>query len=331
MSNYRDKNDFDGSINGFCIGLKKGNTSYGYIIYNVEKYSVIEYCIQKNQENMYDSICSNQELENDSIEIEYALYTEDNIEYFILVSKNEGSTFYSNSGNEKESIFNSTSVTKNENWYSIIKKISTYKDSASYILLKSASIPQEVYFSEEYIEKYTKKYACAVVAMLEVCAQNDYFNYRTSGSHALAAAQIAPAFNYLWNVSQAKVYEVKKGISYGSVYDSYIENALCLFASSYAHKTISATCTQNPSYNVFTNAVDKGKSSILSARIYVKEDGKYVSSGHSVSVTGYAYYRSLATNNYCYFLKIADGWNDSARYIIFDQDNFISSQATVVN
>ena len=68
MSNYRDKNDFDGSINGFCIGLKKGNTSYGYIIYNVEKYSVIEYCIQKNQENMYDSICSNQELENDSID-----------------------------------------------------------------------------------------------------------------------------------------------------------------------------------------------------------------------------------------------------------------------
>lgn len=327
--------DTSGELYGFNVTISRFGTNYGYLVYNTRKNKISEFYFSDKTEGLYDVILD--ELDEKSIQplSEKKLYTDNGLEYFVELNdlkKNE-KILYSNYGKTdllSDNLYSSTN--KFNAWEDILEDIADFDSSTSYQKISSNRLIQRAYIYEGYVEQYCKKYACAVVAMLNVCAQEGYFNYRNSGNHQLNASTIVPAFEYLWDASDTIKIKESNGISYGSTLDSMISIGIKRFAANYTNEFISTTTTTNPDYSVFTNAVDNQKSSVLTMHIYCKNNsGVYEESGHSVSVTGYAKYKKNSTSEYMCFLKIADGWSDHARYLDYDEDNFIYTQSVVVN
>lgn len=317
----------DNQLIAYSISYKMCEKDYGYIIYNLNENRIIEFLIDENTKDIYNSILDNLDIEDNLILNQ--LYYIGNNEYAVEVIDDEGDFLISNYYNEYDiSIINKqdTANTLN-NWYDIIKDISLYSGSASYSKVMGTELNNQICLSQSYIESTCKKYACAVVAMLEICIQNEYFSFYIPGTNAYYPTKIAQAFNYLWNESGTTVYETKGNIQYGGTSRANISSAIISFVKYYISKTITCTVKQSPSYNDFVSAVNAGKSSILSVEIKLKSGN----TSHAVSVLGYAVYRSYANNQYIYFLKIADGWTDKPRYITYDISNFVSYQAVIVN
>ena len=62
----------------------------------------------------------------------------------------------------------------------------------------------------------------------------------------------------------------------------------------------------------------------------MREESGYVKSGHSVNVLGYAIYNDNSNGKKIKILKVADGWNNRARYLVYDSSNFISTHYVFV-
>jgi hypothetical protein len=59
---------------------------------------------------------------------------------------------------------------------------------------------------------------------------------------------------------------------------------------------------------------------VYSIKLIGEEDG------HAVNMTGYAIYRDSITGEYIRYLRIADGWTETAKFLVYDSDYFQSMQ-----
>lgn len=319
--------NLDNQLISYSIGYKINEIEYGYIIYNLYEKRIVEFSIDENCKDIYQSIIENMNINSEFV-LEKLYYLGNN-EYCVEVIDNNDDYLVSNYCNVYDSsIIEKEDLTNTLNgWNDIIKEINTYSNSASYAKVRGAELSKQICLSQNYIEQTCKKYACAVVAMLELCIQNGYISVYIPGTNSYNSTKIEQAFNYLWKTSETTVYEIRNGIQYGGTKRTSIADTIVKFVKYYNNVSTTCNVKQSPSYNDFASAIDNGKSSILSVEIKLKSE----KTSHAVNVFGYAIYRSYANNKYMYFLKIADGWNDKPRYIIYDVNNFVSYQAVIVN
>ncbi|HAI91317.1 MAG TPA: hypothetical protein DCM21_02055 [Butyrivibrio sp.] len=319
--------DFNGELVGVCAECELDSADYGYYIVDRDG-GLVEYSVEQGQEFLYDQICETVTQEYD-IE-EYGLYTKDSIQYFVRASKGENFYLINQSGEVYE-IDNDKicSTNKLESWDDIIVDVDVYSGNGRYSLVESYNRPGYAYIDCSIFKQKCKKYACSVVAMVCLSMQEGYFQSRNSNG-SLNEANICSAFLKLWNLSKTFVEYTEGGIQYGSTYEKYLQNAIEDYCYIMTKKIISVGVMTDPTYAQIVNVVKKGKSSIFSSHIYVREESGYVKSGHSVNVLGYAIYNDNSNGKKIKILKVADGWNNRARYLVYDSSNFISTHYVFV-
>ena len=167
--------------------------------------------------------------------------------------------------------------------------------------------------SQETIMTTTKKYACGLVALTGICAQEDIL---TNGT-------IQDTFHKLWDVT-----DTESGI-YDTISNYGIDGIVCSGTSVYmmgqgmknygreVGATIDYTSQPVPTVDFFRNAVDNNMSSVLCYQIADK-------GGHGVSILGYT---TATVNNQTFdYIVAADGWYDDApRYVMYFPELFEST------
>lgn len=163
-------------------------------------------------------------------------------------------------------------------------------------------------FSEEYIEGETKRYACAVSAMLN-CAPlylpyGDFFGLG-----------IDHHYDTLWELSDTKPYDNPDGtpgVEYGSTVVDNIGPAFVEYCRGH-NSTVYYTQTDSPSFSKFKSTVDSINCAIFSCGINIDGDRH----GHSMSVQGYMRMKpkGVPAGSYLDVLCVADGWNEAIRYL----------------
>ena len=159
--------------------------------------------------------------------------------------------------------------------------------------------------SQETIMTTTKKYACGLVALTGICAQEDI----------LYKGNIQDTFHKLWNVT-----DTEKGI-YDTISNYGIDGIVCSGTSvlmmeqgMYAYcNELGATLRTGskfaPTVDFFRSAVDNNMSSVLCYQIADK-------GGHGVSILGYT--TATVDNQTFDYIVAADGWYDDApRYVMY--------------
>lgn len=223
---------------------------------------------------------------------------------------------------------NLSKVKKCQSWNELFSNILDYK-SDTYDLISKKDISTFSYLGEGFFEKNCKMYACSVVAMVNVCIQKGYIVAKNrDGSYNID--KIVNAFKYLWNNSKTKVYATENGIKYGSTNDTDIEPALMSFANAMKGITPITVAISNPIWDRLVDIVNNNLSSVYSMRIYIKKDGGYEVSGHSVNLVGYATYRKKSTKEVVRFLKVVNGWEETTKYLLFDHSRIVSSHVVAI-
>ena len=159
----------------------------------------------------------------------------------------------------------------------------------------------------------TKKYACGLVALTGICAQEDI----------LYKGNIQDTFHKLWEVT-----DTEKGI-YDTISNYGIDGIVCSGTTVYmmaqgmknygrvVGANINSTSANNPNINFFRGAVDSNLSSVLCYQIADK-------GGHGVSILGYTT-ATVGEQTFDYILA-ADGWYDDApRYVMYYPQLFEST------
>jgi hypothetical protein len=124
----------------------------------------------------------------------------------------------------------------------------------------------------------------------------------------------------LWSLSNTTVYETDGGIEYGSTERTMIDDALEAYASDATNRIVEFVQKSSPTWSELKVIVDQGKYSVYSIKLIGEEDG------HAVNMTGYAIYRDSITGEYIRYLRIADGWTETAKFLVYDSDYFQSMQ-----
>lgn len=313
--------DFDGNIVGTCVKCTYDSADYGYFIVDNNN-NMLEYSIVEDQKFLYDTI--SEFINSDYIVEDNCLYSSDNVQYFIKAVKENVTYLFNQYGESTIAEGFASSTNQLDGWSDIIVDVSEYSGNSRYSLVESYNKPGYAYLAQSFFENYCKRYACSVVAMVNLCIQEGYFQHRNSNG-SLNITNICNAFQLLWSLSNTYVNSTIDGIQYGTTYDRYINSAIQDFCYTMTNRIISVGGMTNPTYEQIVNVVKKGKSSIFSSRVYIRNGQTYSEKGHSVNVIGYAIYYDSVTGKNVKILKIADGWNERARYLIFNNDNFSSS------
>ncbi len=209
-------------------------------------------------------------------------------------------------------------------WEDIIDEVEDYTRNSNYTRLSSYSNISAVLFSQVFIVENCNRYACAVVAMLAVCAQEGYYQLRNvDGTYNLAA--LRQAFNLLWTLSCTTVYKTEGSTQYGSTYDNQIARTIEDFCLYMTNNAIDVGYIDNPTWTQIITHVGQGESAIFATSIYLNENGTVREAGHAVNLVGYATYRDNSTGNTLKFLTIGDGWYNRFRYMKFDNSMFHDS------
>ena len=126
-------------------------------------------------------------------------------------------------------------------------------------------------------------------------------------------------FEELWDDTSTYINGYNSSGNYytGETYTSQIGLGLkeCI---EYLNGTCTYVSSNNPTYNTYKFAVLADKSATLS--FWVLYSGSQT--GHTVSVNGY---KTVSCDNITSnFLRVADGWNASIRYLNFTSTDFIN-------
>lgn len=320
--------DFEGNEMGACMQCVRQDVDYGYVVCNENK-EVVAYSIGAEYEFIYDIISENI-VDGYYISAQDCLFTDNYMHYYILV--NDGTDEYMMSADGDVIRSNGINITGSNilnNWNEIVVAINGYSGNSNYTLLESYNTYGGVCFSQSFITQNFGRYACAVVAMLEVCAQKGYFQYRNSnGSYNMTV--IRQAYDYLWQISDTEVYDTNGGIQFGSTLPDNIGDTLTDFAAYKANRVITVGDISNPAWERIIDIVRQGKTSIFSMWVRMTTDSGVETQGHSVNLIGYARYRNNTTGVTLDFLRIADGWTSEPIYLKYDVNNFSRTHITYI-
>ncbi|MBE5936114.1 MAG: hypothetical protein E7262_10115 [Lachnospiraceae bacterium] len=195
----------------------------------------------------------------------------------------------------------------------VLKKSSkVLGELAKPVMLPQYSVDKSL-VSQETIMTTTKKYACGLVALTGICAQEDI----------LVNGNIQDTFHKLWDVTGTE-----NGI-YDTISNYGVDGIVCSGTSVYmmgqgmriyGHElgvNINYTSKMKPTVDFFQSAVNNGLSSVLCYQIADK-------GGHGVSILGYT--TSKVNDQTFDYIVAADGWFDDApRYVMYYPELFEST------
>lgn len=189
--------------------------------------------------------------------------------------------------------------------------------------------------TQDDILELTGKYACAVVAMTEICLQES----------VISEAQIASAYNDLWYMTDTKVDKsvTDGGVThiFGSTPFEKLETGLWNYLSMKGRYSSKYYSKIGPDFSYFLDAMENDYSAMFTYNIYEKkqestdlenigidEGADYEVIGHAVNVVGcYTVTISGAAQDY---LIVVTGWNDNdVRYINYGGTSFTYTRASV--
>lgn len=315
--------DFEGNEIGACMQCVSDGMDYGYVICDTDK-NIIEYSVGAGYPFLYDVL-------SDSITEGYVMsqtdciFTTDKLQYYVEVSDGTEKYLFAGDGSYLET--DGVAVEESEvlwGWHNIIKDAEDYSLDNNYTRLSNYYNYDAVMFSQEFFENNCNRYACAVVAMLCVCAQEGYFQLRNSnGTYNIN--NIIQAFDALWEISGTCVSKIEEGIQYGLTYASEIARTIRSFGLAGTGTIPDVIRIDEPSWSQIVARVGQGMSTIFGCGIRYNDNGTIKNSEHCVNVVGYTTYRENSTGNTLSFLTIGDGWYDYPRYFLFDNSKFYSS------
>ena len=250
------------------------------------------------------------------------MFTTDRLQYYVEVSDGTENYLFAGDGSYLETDgISVASLNTVSGWDDVIVEVKNYSQDSNYTKLSNYYNINAITFSKNFIINTCNRYACVVVAMVSMCAQEGCFQLRNDdGSYNLD--NIRHAFNMLWSLSNTYVYETQGTTELGSTYDHYVVRALEDYYLYATNRTADIGMIYDPTWSQIINQVSQGKSSMYGVAIYANENGNIEERGHAVNVIGYATYRDNSTGNTLKFLSVGDGWNSTPRYLLFDTSKF---------
>lgn len=182
-------------------------------------------------------------------------------------------------------------------------------DLSGYTVVERDSIPGCVGYSDTAIETLTQRYACAVVALTEIAAQEGI----------LLNNSIENTFNSIWSLTETEVVRTSNGVDYGAT-DLYLQRSGMISYCNARGKNCASTVAWSPSYALMREQIRTNISGTLNYWYNDVVDGETVEAGHTVSVVGYCAARNGSTTKY--FVIVYDGWNAAWRYFNLSDYSF---------
>lgn len=310
----------------YCFEYESDGVQYGYAVYNIENSDITVFSIEKGQIGLYEKIVSG--LSNKIFEKTDILLKNADLDYFAIFIQDE----------EELAVNLRGETVKGEELYKMgYNLISTlsYDDIGNI----SGEVPDEI--SETHYLKYDKiianparyggdyitatlkePYACAVVAMLNVCANNRFFDVTTAKGRK-------KAYEDLWLLSGTKL---NKSTGEYVTDKNQIGHSVARFAKQNKGITVNYSSKNNPSLSFFMSAVNNGYSSILGISTACTNNGHTGIAGHAFSVIGYKNYAPLKSGDSTkIYLRVVSWWGNlgDTEFILYNGINVISKYGIV--
>lgn len=310
----------------YCFNYEKNGVSYGYAVYNLHNKDITLFSIENKHPGLYGKIINS--VYDREVKKLKVIFKNSELDYYAVFTQNDEISAVNSNGdiidiNELNEIgYSGISTYKYDDIFDISGKI---PDSIVYThYLKTENyLVNPARYGENYITNYLKEpYACAVTAMLNVCANNRFFDVTSEKSRK-------KAYEDLWLLSGTK-YNNNTG---DYVTDkSKMGSSVAMFARQNKGISVNYTRSNNPSLSFFTSAVNKGYSSILGITTSCTNGNHTGIAGHAYSVIGYKIFEPSRSNySKKIYLRVATGWGTlgDEGYILYNNINVISKYGVV--
>ncbi|MCI8668744.1 MAG: hypothetical protein HFI34_04365 [Lachnospiraceae bacterium] len=264
----------------YAIDISADNVNYGYFIVN-DSYDITRFIIKQNSdgfiESNFDILLDKKILKVDIFEYQYS------DEDIVLGSYDD--------------IFNIC--------YDDLSMM-----DADHNLKCQKTLKKYYAFGENFItDKLGMDYGCAIVAMLNVAAQNQLFRVRNASTSSYDISNIKSEYKRIWDIARP-IDGFIAADKMGSIMSAYVKKYHNNFTLTYKNYS-------NPPIGFFTNAIDANYSAILG----VVGDVSGAKSGHAFSVIGYLNYQHRYKNHNKTFLKVTTGWGYDNEIGYIDYNN----------
>ena len=282
----------DEGICEYAIDVSDGTNSYGYVVIN-DNYEITRFVIDDNSDGFVESNIGKYVDLNKKI-YKTDLFTYQSSEEMLLGSYDDVLDIC-----YTESYLSS--------FLSSYFNLDQKKDLKSYYT-----------FGENFTDALGLDYACAVVAMLNVFAQNNLFTVRNVGNSQYNFTNIKAVYKNIWDIASPINGNID-ATKMGSIVSQYVKKYNSNRKVTYSNST-------NPAIGFFTNAINANQSSILGViGSDSSTDGK--KSGHAFNIIGYKsfqhYYYPVSKT----FLRVGTGWgyDNEIGYIDYNNLNVYST------
>ncbi|MDE6253545.1 MAG: hypothetical protein K2M78_13095 [Lachnospiraceae bacterium] len=310
----------------YCFDYESGGVPYGYAIYNIENSDITVFSIEKGQAGLYEKIISS--LSNNIFEKTNILLKNVDLDYFAVLIQDEEEIAVNRRGEtvKGEALYkmgyNPISTLSYDDIFDISGDLPDTIAYTHYLKYENY-LANSAAYGEGYITRSLKEpYACAVTAMLNVCANNKFYNDKNYKIRK-------KAYEDLWLLSGTK-YNKNTG-EYGTDKNK-IGYSVAQFARQNRGVKINYSTKSNPSVTYFVSAINNGYSSILGISSACTDGGHTGVAGHAYSVIGFKSYAPCNNvGNSKIYLKVATGWGTigNTEYILYNEINVISKYGTV--
>lgn len=296
-------------IAGFCVDIYKNSQQYGYVIVKfVNNEPVIsEFCLEEGILNPYATMLCDYDLQGRNLQFysiganDYQIYDRAN-GYAKNVYGESFSSLEFAEYKSSEALCTSAEVTasNSNDWitysdldgYSVISSSYEGTVNSSKTITGAGSIE---YYGTSEVSNIDRQYACAVVSI------SNLMKYCRSRGKSNINSSFVDLYDSIWQHAGTS--------SSGSTTPSKEPKAVKSYLNEVGY---SCSYTSFQSYGVFQSNLNLNKPCLFSYGAVFNGN----SGGHSVFVAGY-----VDTTAYQY-LRIADGWNKSLRYINFNGYNY---------
>lgn len=274
---------------GVSLSIYWRGTPYGYIVYNSKYHQVTDFSIEP--------FVTGLDKKNDI---------------------NKGEKLWTNgldySNNKKFNEIDQHTLRSRVEWDSLVTDDTITSDT----IYPMKQLKNKYSFAANLIESITKKYACGVVAVLNIAYQNNLIN----GSEK----SIRDSFNRVWKLQKTSVYDRKNGLQYGATSNRHITNSLLSFCKEKGKKKTVVKEYDDATFDIFKKGIDRKCSEIFTAVI------RHGGEGHAMSVVGYYKCNRKGDSRYvCNYLMVADGWDKGFRYIDISHTPICNITAILAN
>ena len=302
--------DTEGDIFAYSASVWSGDTPYGYV--NVDfslDFPVYDYCVSKENFGLYESIVNNCGFSDSSI-VSPIMISINDLQYYVL---DNNKILYNDCGDriDDTSGFNIDSIMTASTQYEHEMAIMyTLVNKNLYDIIKIKDLKNVTLYSEDYVEKKTGKYACAVSALTSIAYC----------SHA-GMSSFKSTYDAIWKYTHTFNDHKENGIQIGETLYVFLASGMKSYIESVG-KNCGVWSEKNPKSSFFRTAIDVEHPCVLCYWINIKEKGKV---GHSVFVNGYVVTKEKSTGKTKYFLKIANGWSNKYHYINYTDVDLIKA------